>query len=241
MLEKDINFIPHSTSSEHLNYPLPATKFVPEWYKKMDLFMYKQKSYGLIENVPNTTMKACSPFLDGLTLGYIFSLPVDLQIKKTLDINQEYQFDFMWRTKGTFITDHAKEQHPNLPSPQNGMSNVYKWSFDYIIKTPKGYSTFFTHPINRHDLPFRTFSGVVETDEYTQAVQFPFQMLNFDGDQIIIERGTPVCQIFPFKRDNWKSKMIVYSEKKLRKDAFDFHSKIVRSYKNKFWKSKNFK
>ena len=72
-----------------------------------------------------------------------------------------------------------------------------------MIKTPPGYSVLFTHPMNWHYLPFYSLSGVVDTDTYTMPVLFPFMMKNnFEG---IIPKGTPVIQIIPFKRDDWKS------------------------------------
>lgn len=235
----DIEFVPCSEFAENiLPKPLPASKFIPSWYSKMNLFINSEKTYGLSGMASNTTMKACTPFLDALTFGYVWYLPVDLQIKKNYD---GYDYYFTWRTPGDFITHHSYEQHPSLPAPINGSDGVSKFQFDFTIKTPPGYSTFFTHPINRHDLPFRTFSGVVDTDTYHLPVQFPFQLLNFEGDSLIIEKNTPVCQFFPFKRNGWKSKIGKYNEIEHRKKTFYFKSFIKRSYKNNFWHPKEFK
>jgi hypothetical protein len=235
-----IKFTPFSEIAQNiLPTPLPATKFIPKWYSKMNLFMNSEKTYGLSDSLaPNTTMKACTPFLDALTIGYIWYLPTDLQIKKNF---QGYDFYFTWRTEGNFITHHSEDQHPTLPPSINGTSFVSKFQFDFLINTPKGYSTFFTHPINRHDLPFRTFSGIVDTDTYNLPIQFPFQLLNFDEDSIIIEKNTPVCQFFPFARKNWNSEIEKYDEIKHRKKMFYFKSFIKRSYKNNFWHPKEFK
>lgn len=241
----NIEFIPTSDFAEKiLPKPMPATKFIPEWYSKMNLFLDDRNSYGIGKNnhiAPNTTMKACSPFLDALTIGYVWSLPMDLEVTKQETEENKKDFIFKWRTEGNFISGHSKDQHPTLPSAFNGMDFVMKFNFDFVIKTPKGYSTFFTHPINRHDLPFRTFSGVVDTDSYQGAVQFPFQMLKIKDAHIVLEKNTPVCQFFSFKRDMWNSKNLKFDSIKYQKNQFEFLSKIKRSYKTQFWSPKEYK
>lgn len=237
-----IYFIPFSKNAKDIyDRPRPSSTFIPNWYKKMPHFIDNEKSPGISKNKAtsaNTTMKHCSPMLDALSTGYIWSLPADMEIKFNEENNT---YNFRWMVDAELVTDHSEIQHPGLPAAYNGEDFVMKWSFEYIIKTPPGYSTIFTHPINRHDLPFRTFSGIVETDTYELPVQFPFQLItNNISDRIIIEKGTPVCQFFPFKRDNWKSEIKNISENEKTKKIFDFKSTIVKSYKKKHWKKKVF-
>lgn len=237
-----IEFIPDSEfAKDFLEPPKPSKTFIPDWYKKMPNLINNEKKYGIApENdaAVNSTLKGCSPFLDSFTMGYIWSLPIDLEIRKNKVEEKLYEYKFRWRTDGVFVTDHHPQQHPGLPSPYKGLGFVMKWSFEYIIKTPPGYSTFFTHPLNRYDLPFQTLSGVVDTDKYTNAVQFPFQIMDFDEDLIIIEKGTPLCQFFPIKREKWKSEIKEENLKKIKRDHFDFKSKIFKSYKTRFWEKK---
>lgn len=236
---KIIEFSPHDeTTSILLSPPSPAKSFLPQWFKDMPPFVHDDKH--MISNqsftAPNTTVKHCPPFLDSMTFGYIWSIPVDIQFEK----NNE-SFEFKWRSDGTFITVHDKEQFLTMPEPKNGYDMILKWAFGYSIKTPTGYSCLFTHPFNRHDLPFRTFSGVVDTDEYNLPVQFPFQIIEKEKNFFIIEKNTPIVQIIPFKRENWNNKFLEYDEKRERKKIFDFKSKIVKSYKNNYWHKKDFK
>lgn len=240
-----IQFIPDNEYAEKIfNMPEPSKNFVPKWYKEMNLFIEKKdKKHGIAINnrfAPNTTIKACSPFSDALFSGYIWSLPADIEIRK-FQIENQKEISFRWRTHGPdLISEHSLNQHPGMPSLINGELFVMKWSFNFIIKTPPGYSTLFTHPLNRHDLPFRTFSGVVDTDTYTQSIQFPFQIYDFKEEILILEKGTPVCQFVPFKRDNWSSKKEKYNKDDVEKKSFNFKSKIVRSYKNQFWNKKEY-
>jgi hypothetical protein len=215
--------------------PSPSKKFIPEWYKNMPKTINNER-YQIsdsVYSVVNGTLKMCTPFLDGMTTGYMWSAPVDIEVKKQLDGN----YFFKWRTEEPIITEHTKDQHPGLPRAFYGQDFVMKWAFNYIIKTPKGYSTYFTHPINRYDLPFVTLSGVVDTDKYKRPVQFPFQIVSKD-EYFIIEKGTPLCQFFPIKRESWKSTFSEMSEIESRKTNFDFKSKIQRAYKNRFWEKK---
>jgi hypothetical protein len=238
-----IKFSPRCEFAEQiLDIPKPANHFIPDWYKKAPRFTDNKYNKPEIPDeggsVNNVTIKSCSPFLDALTYGYIFSAPLDIQVR-----NRDGFYSFNWRTEHNFVTDHFYTQHVGLPVPANYKDFVMKWTFDFIIQTPKGWSTFFTHPLNRNDLPFTTFSGIVETDRgYGDAVQFPFQMKEIpNNDTIIIEKGTPLCQFFPIKKETWKSERGKYDKIKVDKDYFNFKGKIVNSYKKTFWEKKVFK
>jgi hypothetical protein len=220
--------------------PSAASKFIPEWYKNMPVHMDNEKTTGLSKDsvaVSNLTLKGCSPFLDALTSGYIFTLPADIEFRnypgKGINIR--------WATNIDLLGSHGPDQAPGLPEPFNGNFDLLKWKPGWRVITPKGYSCLFTHPFNRHELPFRTFTGVVDTDSYPLGVEFPFQLLQEVKENIfIIEKGTPICQILPFKRDSWKSKQIDFDEQANKKNGFRLKSKIVRSYKNQFWHKKSY-
>jgi len=232
-----ITFIPTSKFAQDcLTPPLPAKKVIPEWYKKTPFLMDGYKEYTYSTGAPSVTHKGCNPFLDSLTAGYVFCLSSDLEI-----INEgNNKHSFYWKTPNDVITHHDKNQHPLLPSAFNGFDNVHKFHNDFIIKTPKGYSTHFTHPLNQHSLPFRTLSGNVETDTYMIPVHFPFQLLKLQEGSTILERGTPVCQFIPFKRDNWKHSVEKYNESLIIKESFKYYSRIYRAYKSLHWIKKRF-
>ena len=237
-----ITFQPiNDIASELLEPPKPAAGFVPEWYRKMPPYIEDDTTAGISvgnNSQPNTTAKGCSPFLDALTAGYVWAAPADIEVRRKDD-----NYMFRWRTEGDFVTAHSPNPHPGRPAMQDGGDWVMKWAFHFKIITPEGYSTLFTHPHNRHDLPFRTFTGIVDTDSYQLAVQFPFQFSNtvIENDDIyIIEKGTPLCQMTPFKRDEWVSEEAELDLADTRKSVFDFRTKIVRSYKSQFWTRKVF-
>lgn len=233
-------FMPQSKIAEHIiDPPLASKRVLPEWYLDTPPYIDNEKTAGIysdyVNSGVNTTIKKCVPFLDAITYGYVYCLPMDIEI-----IKNNKEFIIRWRYNHDLISKHSEDQAPLIPSPVNGEKNIFKWNSDFIIKTPPGYSTFFTHPVNRHDLPYRTFSGIVDTDKYFTPVNFPFQLLDLKEKRTIIEKGTPICQFFPIKRDNWQSEIIKFDEEKTIKGNFEIFSKIKNSYKRKFWSKKIF-
>ena len=136
------------------------------------------------------------------------------------------------------ITWHSNSQWEGLVHPTNCHEFVYKWENYFAIKTPRGYSTLFTHPHNRFDLPFYTLSGIVDTDKYNLPINFPFFIKNdFTG---IIKAGTPLAQITFFKRHHWFKTIKKYDKNYCSKEIFKFFSTIDRSYKKLIWQKKEY-
>lgn len=184
---KKITF--HSTRTDlDIARPTASTKQVPSWYRKMP---------GVSEKIQ--TIKKCVPFLDSLSLGYQIPLSADLywdSKKKEGRTN----------AKDSIFTHHHLVQSEDMVIPPEFDPQPHKWSNHWHIKTPKGYSTLFIHPLNRMDLPFYSLSGVVDTDSHPLIINFPFFIRSdFDG---IIKAGTPMIQAIPFKRDKWSAKIL---------------------------------
>lgn len=217
--------------------PVPAKAVIPEWYKNMPQLTEGATKPGLRNEgySTNRTAKGCQPLLDALTSGYIYCLPADVEVRMIDGLTT-----FKWRAEGDYISPHAPEQYPGMPPAVGGNGQVMKWAFSWTIKLPDGYSMLFSHPFNRHDLPFRTLTGVVDCDQYPNSVQFPFELIVPVGERMILERGTPVCQMLPFKREAWRAEAAPYNGDEARKRQFLFSSKIIRSYKNQFWTRKSY-
>lgn len=236
----NIEFYPRDDLAEkYLDFPKPSRLLIPDWYKNMSLFLHDEKKYkiGPDLSAPNTTVKGCTPFLESLMLGYEIQLSSDVEVTNNI---QNGQYDFKWMIP-TFelVSAHHPDQFPGLEKNDFYENFVMKWNNEFIIKTPPGYSTLFFHPLNRADLPFYSFSGVVETDSYFLPINFPFLTKKIQGSTII-EKGTPIIQFFPFKRDDWNSKKLKNQSDLVDKNFFNLKSKIVRSYKNRNWKKKTF-
>jgi hypothetical protein len=176
--------------------PAPSQTSLPKWYKDLPSKLANHFARPG-SSIPGTTVKACPPFLDSMISGYTIFTESDLHISIEQGIPK-----VEWKTDFDLISTHGPHQIAKEQVPEGFSSQPFKFNNLYQIITPPGYSALFTHPQNRTDLPFFTISGIVETDVYKLAVNFPFLIRkNFTG---IIPAGTPIVQVFPFKREAWK-------------------------------------
>lgn len=218
--------------------PLPAIKDLPEWYKGMPLTINGDKPELTGNGGSNYTIKGCSPFLDSLGAGYLLTLPCDVFVK----LNEEGDLNFTWLADiPELITSHDSRQVDFLPQKNHNGGGALKWKAGWKIHTPKGYSTLFLHPLNRQELPFYTISGMVETDRYNVATEFPFLMNHKVVEEpFLLEKGTPIVQAIPFKRDDWDSSIVPFDEKSNSIALNKLRSKAFRSYKKQFWQKKQY-
>jgi len=203
-----IEFLQLEDSSVGLIEPDSAINNIPSWFKKTRPLKFLKSS-----SREDLTIKKCIPVLDAFTSGYYLKTMVDINYS----VNEKYRkSEFSFKLKDTnnakLITMHPFEQIDQLPLDGEYYDHAYKWSNPFVINTPPGYSCLFTQPFNQ-TLPFYTLSGVVDTDTYPLAVQFPFLMRKgFSGT---IKSGTPIVQIIPFKRDEWEMELIKNPDKEI--------------------------
>jgi hypothetical protein len=216
--------------------PKPAIKSLPEWFNKIPRFIENKKKFRIFPNGDTVaTLKWCNPFMDSLSAGYSIVLENDLQV--TIENNLHF---FTWRAGGdNYVTTHTKSQISPQMIPLGYSDQPFKFKNNWSIKTPKGYSALFVHPLNRGDLPFYTLSGFVDTDDYNSPVNFPFLIRSdFEG---IIPKGTPIAQVIPIKRESWTHEIGEFDPDFTAEKEAVFHSTIYRAYKNLFWKRKDYR
>lgn len=234
MSKKRISWRPRSHIAD-VAYDSPKTSVsqIPSWYKRIPLYVGGETKINIQNSSPNTSIKACSPFLDAMSAGYMITLESDVLVSI-----EDGQPVFKWRTVSPLVESHHPEQHAGFPVSEDYFNQGFKWVNEFFIEMPEGYSMFFMHPANRLDLPFMSLSGFVDLDKYPGVVHFPFLIKNgFSG---VIEKGTPIIQMIPVKRDNWISEMLPYNKEIGLKRDHSFATKIVRSYKNQFWQKKSY-
>lgn len=240
---KKINFIDTTNQVSEEFYPIPATKNIPDWYKKASSHINNKKETG-IDNVSgkrytSSTIKKCMPVYDAMTSGYLLLLATDVLVKNTGNPNAPKWFEWPSITMVDFHTPLQMQGHPKhevanqTPPP--------KWTNPWSIITPRGYSSFFLPPMHR-DLPFEIFPGIVDTDNYHEPVELPFffKDLNWEGT---IPAGTPIAQVIPIKRESFVGSSLKHkNDKKLDRDAMigRLRATFFNAYKDRFWEKKQY-
>lgn len=210
--------------------PESSKKYIPEWYRNAPTHDTLNKKAG------TQTFKSCMPFLDTLTSGYIFELWTDVEI-----ITNNNNVEINWaRDDYPFIEnrDNIKSLQ-KIPTRENSYPLVFAFKSPLVIKTPPGYSVLITTPFNRLDLPIQPLSGIVDTDKNPMhSGLIPFEISkNFNG---IVKKGTPLMQIFPFKRESWNSeedKNIFFESEKSGRNINSYFS---GGYKIHSWFKKDY-
>jgi hypothetical protein len=170
--------------------PVPAKTVLPDWFRKLP--PADPKFVSVTDN--GMTVKRCMPFLDAMMTGWIVPLAATVR----LEIKDEGRtVTAGWEFDKVMVSNHNPHQvagNPTEPRPPCKFHN------HWTIKTPPGWSCLFTAPLNRPHPLFQCFAGVVDTDTYHSLINFPFVATGPDGVHVV-ERGTPLVQVIPFRRD----------------------------------------
>ena len=209
---------------------LPTKSLVPQWYKEAPRWTTKTLDMSFSSGI-----KLCVPFLDSLTAGYVVTLPSDLYVTRLPDGIHL----FTWKGSGNYVNKRKSvEAIGNFPIPTGFSSEQFTWSMPAALELPKGYSLLFTHPLNRHDLPFYTLSAIIDADFPLHSGDVPFFLKDdFEG---VLEKGTPIAQIIPFKRENWQMEHDSTLVEKATINSYRTNSKISGWYKQTHWKKKSY-
>jgi len=213
--EEDINW-------DNIAKPYPAKKVIPQWLRDQ------------IGDFPDggKSIKKCQPFLDGLTTGYIIPFPDDAYIRL------EGKYDFaITGPGGRFLSSHGPDQYNNAWFKDR---LVIKFGNPWIVTTPENYSSYVFHPNGTNTKPFYSIPAVIDTDCYYQTISIPFICTETRiGSELTIKKGTPMCQILPFKRETWNmevgnSNFDLWQEenKKLWDDPTDYYLKNIKQKKD---------
>jgi hypothetical protein len=178
--------------------PLLAVLGLPDWFKAMP-----QKAFSPVLQSDQMTVKKCPPFIDAMTSGFLMPLVADLKVQ-----NGEFSWDRdVPRGALNCYPRSPIDFHDNLQVAGTPLYDddrfIIKFNNFWTIELPPGYSLLVTHPINRHDLPFETLTGLVDADRYVDNfVHFPARWRDPDFNGVL-PAGTPVAQCLPLRRESW--------------------------------------
>jgi hypothetical protein len=195
--------------------PRPAKTAMPDWFRKIPPVDLER--VGARDNA--ITVKRCMPFLDALTTGWILPLAAEVRLEIK---DQGSSVESGWQFDRTMVSNHSPHQvtgHPHAARPPCKFHNY--WS----IRTAPGWSCLFVPPLNRPNGVFEAVAGIVDTDTYSAHIHFPFFPIGPDGVHII-EKGTPIVQVIPFRRAD------VNVEAEVRVETADEATERERVFRN---------
>lgn len=227
---KKIIFRPNSELVEKIvPAPKPAKNFLPDWYKKTPKFENRKLEINL-RGQPNATMKACMPFLDTFTSGYIQETWCDIYFK-----HDGTNIEWRYASEPAILETRI----PSYMHIKGFAPDEFAWRQVWIPQLPNGYSMLYIHPLNRFDLPFLSLSGIIDNDRYYMETIANHPFFIKEGFEGIIPKGTPMFQMIPIKRESWTSKINRYSEE-LKYKFLDVKSYFYDGYKKIYWQKKNY-
>jgi hypothetical protein len=229
--------------------PVPAVSMIPQWYKDAEVFINKE-TMGL--DIPDPSLripgiKSCMPVFDSLTSGYFLTTWWSIEITSNKlgvlkwkyvekDENGEWVDSIV---NPSMIMEREGEMAYTLPRPEGFAQNHMVWQGKWGMKLPKGWSLLVMHPSHRFDLPFYTIGGIIDSDRFSSSGNLPwFIKKDWVG---IIEKGTPIAQLIPIKREAWISRII--SEKQDKMGLFLAHkvrSVVFGYYRSNIWVKKRY-
>jgi hypothetical protein len=241
--ENIISFYPLNESTyEFAPHPMPAAKNMPSWYRDQPGAIDDGAMLAAVGQ-PSSTVKKCMPIFDAITGGYIIVAPMDIFVDATNPDKLQFQAPLaMGQFKGDMFATHDRQQYANMPmDPNRYHRDLLRIMPFWAVSTPKGFSTMFLNPLHRDASPLTAIPGIIDTDGFPSDGHLSFMVeKNFKG---IIKQGTPLVQVFPVRRDNWKMEIRTPEEsapffKRLR---LNLRSTFNNGYKQKFRSPKEYK
>ena len=185
--------------------PVMAKKIQPDWWKKMKVFQ-------AVRGRRTQTIRACPAMHDWTNSGWYLLANRDIEVLCGSDRMALSNENFT--TKDTTKKNYESPTHPSdqfdnafdyLKDDEFGhVKDAFKMRNPWNIITPPGYSTYYVDPFLFQNKFFAVWQGIIDTDKFN---------VNQDNSQIIfyprvnesftIKKGTPLCQVIPFKREEW--------------------------------------
>jgi hypothetical protein len=217
--------------------PFPASQAIPQWWKDASPYVKSEKNLDgkkiIVENFEsNASFKKCTPMLDLLSSGYIVPLWADVQVR----IENGYPL-ITWRVQKNVFEAHAGQE---VEIPDGYQETQFKFLNQWIPKLPKGFSALIIPCPGYPNNVFRPISAIIDYDKSNHALFPPVYLKeNFEG---IIEKGTPMFQIIPFKRNNWKSTFSFLEDGQFKINMdINVKATIVNNYVKNIWEKKSYK
>lgn len=214
----------------------PAETMIPKWFENMQTW-----ANGKPQIIPEFTAtgKNCSPFADTFEMGYLLTLGCDIVVEER-DGDPYLSWDYGYKGSIEPLGVRRTKLMDKMPTSPEFDSAEWYWKLPTVFKIPVGYSVLITHPLNRYELPFVTMSAVIDGGYAPYpGTEIPFFLKkDFRG---VIDQGTPIAQVIPFKSQNWTSQETDDLVDEGNLNFKNTNSLLLGWYKKIFWNKKSYK
>jgi hypothetical protein len=239
---KRVKFYSHNKETAMFTpKPEPSSRSLPDWYRRQagsvdeDAALAKGNSTG--------TIKRCMPIFDAMTAGYLLYFPMDVFVDATDPQKLTWSApNSMIKYASEMFAVHAELQYDQYPVDTDVWHpQLFRILPFWSAQTEEGFSTLVVHPLHRDNEPFKTVSGLIDTDAFSSDGHFSMHIKK--GFKGIIKQGTPFAQLIPIKRESWQMEIASEDESTefLLKQRLNVRSKFRHSYKEKFRSKKEYK
>jgi len=184
--------------------PVPAKKFIPEWFKTMQKDRGTNPSnYNLSGSQNFNNIKHCPSFPWWFAQGYVLPLWCDLQIyvqnEKVYWTSPTQEFQFEFHSKDQF------EHHIPKHASENILA-VLKPAGPFRFKTPLGWQLQQIPMFFEFNTVFEVLPGIIPSSKYFEVnPQLLLKKSAFTEENnysVIIPKGTPLAMYVPVPEDS---------------------------------------
>jgi hypothetical protein len=189
-------------------HPQPASKFFPEWFKKV-----KSGNVSLASNINEKNIKNCPVFAEYLTQGYVIPMWCD-----TLIMLNTKAGEFQWKTPSSeYKWDyHSHDQflnHIPISEEKRKTSFVGKTICPWMVKLEKGYSLYQMHQYYNFNEDWEVLPGSIKSDNWPVINQQVF--IKTPDKEIFIPAGTPFAWYIPYKREKYNLEVKISGDEEI--------------------------
>lgn len=193
--------------------PVLASSIQPDWWKRA-------KAGELTRGMVQQTIRSCPAMDDWLKSGWILLSNRDIHVINGIGGDDKGKKTFA--TYDPHDSGYNSSSHPITQTldafeylgEDKPIKDAFKMRNPWNIKTPEGYSCFYLDPFLFQNNHFACWQGIIDTDTFNvgmdnaQIIFYPKVDHSF-----VIPKGTPLCQIIPYKREKWNASYIVNTHK----------------------------
>lgn len=233
-VKRSLIFYGADKNTEGILAPQPSSSALPHYFRNMEAPSRSKPTFN--ENGYVSNARACVPFSDALGAGWIQETWCDIHISVN---GGEVRYNSS--NSQSPIIGHRDMSQAMAAAWPDYLPVEFIWMSQWQPQSPEGFSLLITQPLNRLELPFTTASGIMDSDTFTVegSGKIPFYLRKgFTG---LIPAGTPMYQIIPIKREDWRRELREHDDPRRPRTNSRIRRYFTGGYRREFWQRKQYR